>query len=321
MSYQAKACPCCANGDLQSRPVILAPFIARYVFDREPRMLCIKSCTNCGLVFFETRYNDQEIARLYDNYRGERYLTIRHRFEPWYTRKFNDDIGGHAGIGPRQEVYRRTLAAHADVEVIETVLDYAGDRGQMMAGGPGRSHYVFDISGVSPVEGVISLSHGDALIGSEFDVVLLCGIVEHFAEPLIQVENVARFVRPGGLLYIEVPDESFRVDKIPEDQWYERYLEFLLSAPLALSMIDFWSTAVRVKLGLIPPLGFVKQHEHLNFFDLGSLSRLVGTAGLTVLDCFRENGAVIVLCRRPAVASLRLDSVAQDNPTSLGKWI
>jgi hypothetical protein len=66
--------------------------------------------------------------------------------------------------------------------------------------------------------------------------------------------------------------------------------------------MDFWSTAVRVKFGFIPPLGFAKQHEHLNYFDVGSMAKLASTAGLEVLDCFRATscGSIVALCRKAA---------------------
>lgn len=298
MTYQAEGCPCCASRNLNSRPAMLAPFIARYVLDREPDVCSLKSCAACGLMFFATRYDDAEVARLYDGYRGERYLTVRHSFEPWYTRKFNDDIGGPVGISPRQQLYRDTLATHADTGAIGTVLDYAGDGGQLMAGGPGRDLFVFDISGAAPVEGVTGVSDEAVLVGRLFDLVLLCGVVEHFSEPLAQVKQVVELVRPGGLLYVEAPDEQFRFDAIPAGRWYEGYLRRLARTKLPLLLADFWSTGVRVKFGRIPPMGFAKQHEHLNIFHVESLSELVTMAGLAVMSCFRSGGSVVALCRR-----------------------
>lgn len=282
---------------------MLAPFIARYVLDREPDVCLLWSCAACGLMFFGTRYDDTEVARLYEGYRGERYLAVRHSFEPWYTRKFNDNIGGPVGIGPRQQIYRDTLAAHADTDAIDTVLDYAGDSGQLMAGGPGKDLSVFDISGAAPVEGVTAITDEKDLVGRLFDLVLICGVVEHFSEPLPQVKRVVELVRPGGLVYVEVPDEQFSLEAIPAGRWYGGYLRHLARTKLPMVLADFWSTGFRVKFGRIPPLGFAKQHEHLNLFHVESLSNLVTLAGLAVLSCFRSGGAVVALCRREPDAS------------------
>jgi SAM-dependent methyltransferase len=252
------------------------------------------------LVYFGRPYSDPEIARLYADYRGARYLAIRHSFEPWYTRRFNEDIGGPAGMAPRRRVYQATLAASSDVRSVETVLDYAGDRGQMMEGGPGREHFVFEISGALPDDGVTAIADPAALEGQVFDLVLLCGVVEHFSWPLDQVKAVVRHVRPGGLLYVEVPDETFSLRRVPRAEWYRRYLQMLAGRPLIRLAVDFWSTAMRVKFRLIPPLGFVKQHEHLNFFNAHSLPILLERADLSILSCSATEGAVVALCRRPS---------------------
>jgi SAM-dependent methyltransferase len=299
MTYQADACPCCGVRDFDSRATLMAPFIADYVLNRQPEVGALRKCGGCGLMFFATRYTDAEIARLYDDYRGERYLAVRHRLEPWYTRKFNEDIGGAVGMGPRQQIYRDTLAAHVDNVLIGTVLDYAGDRGQMMQGGPGREHFVYEISGATPIDGVDGISDPVGLTGRDFDLVLACGVVEHFSEPLAQLRQVAQHVKPGGWLYLEVPDEQFRLEAIPRGGWYEGYLRLLARMKMLLLAVDFWSTAWRVKFRLIPPLGFAKQHEHLNYFDRRSLSALAAAAGLAVVDCSLARGAIVALCQRP----------------------
>ncbi len=216
MTYRATACPGCASSDLDVRPALIAPFVARYALRREPEVCDLSACRNCGLAFFSARYEDAEISRLYEGYRGEDYFAARNKVEPWYTRKFNENMGNEAGIAPRRDVYQATLAAHADLSSIETVLDYAGDRGQMMEGGPGREHFVFDISGVPPIDGVVPISDEASLAGRSFDVVLLCGVVEHFSEPLPQLEQAAKYVKPGGPLFVEVPDEQFPNTGIPK---------------------------------------------------------------------------------------------------------
>ena len=39
-------------------------------------------------------------------------------------------------------------------------------------------------------------------------------------------------------------------------------------------LMDLYSTAFRVKLGFLPPLGFAPMREHVNFFTLESISKL-----------------------------------------------
>ncbi|MGD0896460.1 MAG: hypothetical protein ABR915_01410, partial [Thermoguttaceae bacterium] len=44
-------------------------------------------------------------------------------------------------------------------------------------------------------------------------------------------------------------------------------------------------TAVRLKTNLIPPLGIMKCHEHLNYFNEKSLESLLRAAGFDVVQC------------------------------------
>jgi SAM-dependent methyltransferase len=316
MTYQADVCPGCGSSDFIARPVVMSSFIATYVFDRAPDVHGLAACRACGLNFYTTRYDDAEIARLYTDYRSDRYLAIRQRSEPWYTRKVNEDLMG-PGMLPRAKVYRETVAGHADTGSIGSVLDYGGDRGQMMSGGPGSDLYIYDISGLSPEPGVTAIRDEDSLERKQFDLVLLCAIVEHFSEPLAQLRRVAERVRPGGLLYIEVPEDSFSVDSIPSGGWYLAYLKQLARHPSLMVAVDFLSTAIRLKFRVVPPFGFAKQHEHLNYFNVRSLSNLVTAAGLTLLDCsMSSEGSVVALCRRPAAIDAPEGADARTEPGS-----
>ena len=313
MTYQTDVCPGCGSTDFISRPAVMAPFLAAYLFDQPPDVHGLGACAACGLRFYTTRFDDTEIDRLYTDYRDERYLAMRRHSEPWYTRKVNEYLSG-AGMEPRQEVYRAALVGHAEANSIGSVLDYGGDRGQMMAGGPGSEFYVYDISGIEPAPGVTAIRDEEDLERRQFDLVLLCAIVEHFSEPLAQLKRVAERVKPGGLLYIEVPEDSFSVESIPSGRWYVAYLRRLVRHPLLMLVVDFLSTAIRLKFRVIPPFGFAKQHEHLNYFDVRSLSHLVSASGLTLLNCsMSSEGSVVAMCRRSAAVDVNLgaDEVSQ----------
>lgn len=88
-------CPACGAPATRSHPALTAPFIAAYVLERPVEPCRLMICDDCGLWFFDRRYSDAEMAKLYGNYRGDGYFEARHRFEPWYTRAFNDHLGRH----------------------------------------------------------------------------------------------------------------------------------------------------------------------------------------------------------------------------------
>jgi SAM-dependent methyltransferase len=253
-------------------------------------------------MFFEERYEPQEASALYANYRSSEYFNVRHQFEPWYSRSLNDGLGGEADLAARRGKYRELVSEFNSDQVVESVLDYGGDRGQLLVGGPGTSHYVFDISGVATEPGVISIRDAEALAKQRFDLVTLCEVLEHVSAPQDTLAEVLRLVKPGGLLFITVPNREFPIADIPTGSWYRSYLKTILKSRLATLLVDFWSTGWKVKFKRIPPLGFAKMHEHINFFDVSSLQTALKTLGLDVLACqtFGEDRCLAALCRAPA---------------------
>jgi hypothetical protein len=245
----------------------------------------VARCTDCGLSYFEDRYDEAEVAALYERYRGEQYFQQRHHLEPWYSRSFNAQLGEESATAGGREMFQGLLSRFQSVP-IRTVLDFGGDRGQLMVGGLGEEHYVFDISGVEAAPGVIRILDPVELAGRTFDLVLLYDVMEHLSQPVeIVRDEVAPLVAPGGFLFVKVPRYDFQFSDIPTGSWYATYLNWLLRSRVATTALDFWSTAVRTKFARIPPLGFAKMHEHINFFDVNSLSLALGRSGLDLLAC------------------------------------
>jgi SAM-dependent methyltransferase len=169
-----------------------------------------------------------------------------------------------------------------------------------MVEGPGRLHYVYDISGVEPEPSIIRIPDAAALGEQTFDLVLLCEVLEHVSEPARLLDQVKAHVRPGGLLYVTVPNREFPLTDIPTGAWYPAYLRLILKSRWATLAVEFWSTASRVKFKRIPPLAFVKMHEHVNFFHPPSLTELLRRVGLTILTCKPSQDGLIALSRRSA---------------------
>ena len=90
--------------------------------------------------------------------------------------------------------------------------------------------------------------------------------------------RIAQALAPGGLLYLELPNEHWRANFQPS-AWQRRVAEGVVDAaiasPLLFKAMDFLFTGVRTKLGVLPFFGFVPMREHLNYFSLQSLERLV----------------------------------------------
>jgi hypothetical protein len=72
---------------------------------------------------------------------------------------------------------------------------------------------------------------------------------------------------------------------------YGLYLSTLQNVRPLLIAIDFISAAMRGYAGLAMPPGFMKLHEHINYFTEKSLSSLARAAGLQVLEARVEKGS------------------------------
>src|SRR5579863_6316576 len=151
MAFLICACPCCGGVRLEGRAAMVAPFVAERAMCARPKPCRIYRCAECDALFYDNRLDDIEIRRLYSRYRGDDYLSRRHKWEILYTRSIYDRLGGPEEIAWRRDIYEQTVTPWINGS-IETVLDYGGDRGQLIAGGPGRKYYVYEISGKPPLD-------------------------------------------------------------------------------------------------------------------------------------------------------------------------
>jgi SAM-dependent methyltransferase len=85
--------------------------------------------------------------------------------------------------------------------------------------------------------------------GRKFDVVSMGDVIEHVADPKRAVAAVASILKPGGLVWLSTPN-------------YE----------------GVWTRAMKEKDGMW------KEGEHLHFFSLRSLNRLLHDQGLKIVD-------------------------------------
>jgi 2-polyprenyl-3-methyl-5-hydroxy-6-metoxy-1,4-benzoquinol methylase len=60
-----------------------------------------------------------------------------------------------------------------------------------------------------------------------FDVILMVDVLEHIPEPVGYIKNVRQYLRSGGILYIEIPNE----DLLRLKGWIRRKLNFYFNYP------------------------------------------------------------------------------------------
>jgi len=262
----ARHCICCGSGRLQRSPAVLMPFVALRVFGHEPveitadwglrdlrqgmaYTLCNSlQCQECGALFLDFRFTNEQMAALYHNYRDEQYNAQRMRFEPGYV---NVIPHYHQRAAYLDDV-EAWLAPHLPASPM--VLDWGGDSGiNSLFRKRNRLLHIHDISGVELVPGAERIDLEQ--IGQQhYDLVTCNQVLEHVSYPLEVVRSMLPALGPETLLYLEVPHEAL-VREHPGS---------LELAPLK----RHW-------------------HEHVNFFSEVALHRLLERLGLVLVDVLR----------------------------------
>jgi hypothetical protein len=258
----ARACVCCGGKSLSRSPAVLMPFVAHRVFGWEPAEitpdwglrsipnglaypLCTSlQCGDCGLIFLDVRFDDDEIAALYDGYRGLAYADLRDRYEPGYLARNADMLTAPADTSPVERFLAPLIPARP------TVLDWGGDTGAntpfRQAGG---DVWVYDLSSQPVVEGVRQITKA-GLHSQTYDLIVLSHVLEHAPWPMALLDEIKAVMSLTTTLYIEVP------------------FEILMSeAPASRGK------AAQKK----------HWHEHINFFTEQALRRLLARSGLVTV--------------------------------------
>lgn len=252
-------CVVCGSQRITKKIGAFAPFIAHRVLDYPILHVVINGagmfpplftnslrCQECDFVFSQIRFDNDEMARLYHDYRGDEYARIRDIYEPGYA-AINPLIGdGAVEIENRQRSVDDFLRDAVDPATISTLLDYGGDKGQHIP--TLFSHcrkFVYEISNVAPLAGIETVSDLDTV--GAVDFVMCCHVQEHLPYPGETLAAIKRVCTRGTKVFLEVP------------------LEMSLDDPLQESQV---------------PSQF---HEHINFFTPRSLYALATANGFKPL--------------------------------------
>lgn len=266
----AKSCVCCGGTNLARSPAILMPFVAHRAFGWQPvevtpewglrtlkpghaHAVCNSlRCGDCGLVFLDMRFDDEEMAAIYDHYRGEEYTALRDRYEPGY-RKVNDEVSGLLSYIPDIEKF---LAPHLSLPC--SILDWGGDTGQNTPFSANNTClHIYDISNKPVLPGALAVG-ADVATSTHYDLVVCANVLEHVPYPLDLLGEVRKSMRPDTVLYIEVPFEEI-IRTTADQTGLERKKKH-------------W-------------------HEHINFYTRAALERLLARAGMVMVDYLALNVA------------------------------
>ena len=266
-------------------------FATRVMLSSKTSVVKVLECPSCGSKFFDIDISSKQLSRLYDGYRGEKYFNQRNGFEPWYTRKINDDIGSNCHTSQRRKVLVEALAFLKLDNNFEFVLDHGGDRGQMLSGNNAdeainsKIKAVYDISGAVPENGIKSISY-DEMIHCDWDLILSCHVLEHLSNPQDYIEDLVNLGRKGTVYVFEVPDETWKILPPNRSIFQLKWLLWITKSKKFIKWIHLLSLIFKLKFRFIPPFLFPSLVEHLNFFSPIGLSKLLQNSNLHVLTSY-----------------------------------
>lgn len=270
-------CPVCSSNEFRKTvPGIVAPFLARRIWNRGAFQVDLNCCNVCDFIFFNPRLDPGEEARLYKGYRDAEYLRARHAVEPWYTERFNAEFMEPDLLRRRKAVLVEILSRNVPSHGSCRILDFGGSHGELVKDLlPNSAAYVYDISNVAPLDGVTPCSGLAECRRHEFDLIVCSNVFEHVGSPRAIFEQIREIAAPKTLLWIEVPHES-------PFKWNRRMRRLAQEAMLL-------AFRPRVGLSTLKPGMLHWMHEHINFFNTRSLQALLRNGGCEVLasDTYR----------------------------------
>ncbi|PLZ01909.1 class I SAM-dependent methyltransferase [Burkholderia sp. WAC0059] len=258
----ASRCICCTNEKLLSSPAILSPFVAHRVFGYQPveitpawelrdirkgnaYMICRSvQCPACEMLFLDMRFDDEELASLYRDYRGDEYTQLRISYEPGYleTSKVYERRAGYIG---RIEAFLRPW-----LPASPKILDWGGDSGiNTPLLDEANLVHIYDISGKPTVDGAVAVDL-QTVKETAYDLIICMQVLEHIPFPLELIRTIAASMDATTMLYLEVP--------------YEVLMRTHHGSTNAYRYKRHW-------------------HEHINFFSETSMSALAEQAGLEIV--------------------------------------
>ena len=172
-------------------------------------------CSDCGFIFTSPQFSAEEYARIYAAVHA----------------------GGDAGSPPRT----RFAALAQRVRLVETAgrfLDFGCGSGAFldaMAGYDGIGFEVqADVPGGASRQGrfvtgdILADAIGQTgLAPASFDFIVAWDVLEHLAAPTQQMERLHTLLKPGGRLYLTVPNSASWVARLSGEKWNMLLLEHL----------------------------------------------------------------------------------------------
>ncbi|MCC6509280.1 MAG: class I SAM-dependent methyltransferase [Pirellulaceae bacterium] len=192
------------EGELVACPVCSCPQASQVAsIDRRLKRLPTFACLNCGLLYTNPMPTDDELHE-------------------YYQRIYRLDYQGATDTPKKRHLRKRTREAESRLKFLvpllkpgSRTLDFGCGSGEFLTGLLALGH---DAHGFEPGQmyGRYAQSLHDQRVtiqqwqhvnyNSQFDLVSCFHVLEHLKNPVEALKKMVQWTRPGGLVYIEVPD-------------------------------------------------------------------------------------------------------------------
>lgn len=171
--------------------------------DRRMKRLPTVMCDHCGLLFTNPMPTEAELGAYYEKY-------YRFDYQLAASRPKQKHIENR-----RREASTRAAALDGLIAEGASTLDFGAGSGEFVAlmlekgfdahgFEPGEPHATYAIEQLG--DRIRRTGWQAAPYGAEFDLVTCFQVLEHLSNPAAALRRMADWLKPGGLLYIEVPD-------------------------------------------------------------------------------------------------------------------
>jgi SAM-dependent methyltransferase len=235
-------------------------------------------CSGCGLVYVDSIASPDQ---LYQSYDGGFFKSLRRKiFMPF--RKFEGARHFHQSMERANRIFDSVLLAVGTQGKDQVFLDIGCNKGFLLAAAVAHGWNIYGVELVPELTIPFKRrfpQYGGQIYSDDFskvqqslkdglfDAVSAIDVIEHFEDPLKEVGNIYRLLKPGGILLVQTPDtDNPKVSELKE-KW-----------------------------------GALKPKEHLHLFNGKNLRRFAQKLGFKAVEYFdafdAEDGNLVAVLKK-----------------------